>query len=75
MDLRRLQLVIAIAYNADLLRAKEIIAKTLHEDPRVLAEPPALVAVGNLSDKVELFVQPGCASPMPTRSNTTCSKR
>jgi small conductance mechanosensitive channel len=58
MDLRRLQLVIAIAYNADLLRAKEIIAKTLHEDPRVLAEPPALVAVGNLSDKVELFVQP-----------------
>ncbi len=60
---RRLDLVFGIAYNADLRRAKEILVAVLRDDPRVLANPAPLVAVGNLGEStVDLFVRPWAKS-------------
>jgi len=58
-DTRRLDLVFGIAYGDDLRRAKEIIGQVLAAEPRVLAEPAPLVAVGELGESsVNLVVRP-----------------
>jgi small conductance mechanosensitive channel len=50
---------LTIRYDADLLRAKEMIAQVIAADPRVLAEPPAAVVVRNLGENgVELLARP-----------------
>jgi len=56
---RRLDLVFGVAYQTDLRRAKEILVAVLGEDPRVLANPAPLVAVGNLGEStVDLLARP-----------------
>jgi small conductance mechanosensitive channel len=55
---RRLDLVISIAYGADLKRAKEIILSALKADARVLPTPAPTVAMGALSENsVDLAMQ------------------
>ncbi len=47
---RRLDLSYGVAYTADLQKAKGILAKLAAQDPRVLADPAPVVAVGELKD-------------------------
>ncbi|WP_333608267.1 mechanosensitive ion channel domain-containing protein [Arsukibacterium sp.] len=53
---RRVDLVIGISYDSDLLKAKQLLQQILKEDKRVLAEPAANVAVSELADSSINFV-------------------
>jgi small conductance mechanosensitive channel len=56
---RRLDLTIAISYDTDIKKAKEIIETILKNNPKVLATPAAEVAVKNLTDNsIQLSVRP-----------------
>ena len=56
---RRIDLVFGIGYDDDLLKAKEVITKIIESEERILAEPEALVAVGELADSsVNFNVRP-----------------
>lgn len=56
---RRLDLVIGIGYGSSMKKAHELIKKVLSEDERVLAEPEAVIAVGELGDSsVNFNVRP-----------------
>jgi len=60
-DTRRVDLVMGIGYDDDLLKAKELLKKIVTEDPRVLAEPAPLVEVLELADSsVNFAVRPWC---------------
>ena len=62
-ETRRVDMVFGIGYNDDIRKAKEIIKNILDADERVLAEPEALVAVGELADSsVNFNVRPWCKS-------------
>lgn len=57
--LRRVDLVIGISYDSDLLKAKTLLQQILAEDQRILKEPAPVVAVGALADSsVQLIVRP-----------------
>ncbi len=47
---RRLDLSYGVSYRADLQKAKTLLAGLAQKDPRVLEDPPPLVAVGELKD-------------------------
>lgn len=53
---RRVDLVIGISYDSDLLKAKQLLQQILKEDQRVLAEPAPNVAVSELADSSINFV-------------------
>ncbi len=56
---RRIDMIFNIDYNDDLKLAKEVITQVLEAHPKVLSEPPYVVAVGELAtNSVQLFVQP-----------------
>ena len=56
---RRIDLVLDIDYQDDLKLAKEIIAKTLENHPKVLKDPVFIVAVGELAlNSVQLYARP-----------------
>lgn len=56
---RRVDMVFGIGYDSDLKKAKEILARLVSEDDRVLAEPAAVIAVGALNDSsVDILVRP-----------------
>lgn len=56
---RRVDFVIGIGYDDDIRKAKEILARILAEDERVLKEPEAVVAVSELGDSsVNLVARP-----------------
>jgi small conductance mechanosensitive channel len=56
---RRMDLIVAISYSADLALAKEVLWEILRTDPRVLPEPAPRVAVLGLADSsVNLAVRP-----------------
>lgn len=56
---RRIDMVFGISYADDLRKAKELLEQIVAEDPRVLADPPPAIAVGELADSsVNFFVQP-----------------
>ncbi|OBW99870.1 mechanosensitive ion channel family protein [Gallibacterium genomosp. 1] len=56
---RRIDFIFDISYESDITKAKEIIARCLQEEPRVLKEPAPLIAVGALAaSSVQLFVRP-----------------
>ncbi|WP_319468202.1 mechanosensitive ion channel domain-containing protein [uncultured Pseudodesulfovibrio sp.] len=60
-DTRRVDLVMGIGYDDDLLKAKELLKKIVKEEPRVLAEPEPLVEVLELADSsVNFAVRPWC---------------
>jgi len=61
-DTRRNDLVIGISYDDDITRAIETVRKVLSSDSRVLENPEAVVAVGDLGDSsVDLVIRPWCA--------------
>ena len=58
----RVDLVIGIAYEADVPKAKELLLNMVQEDSRVFKEPAPLVAVSELADSsVNIIVRPWCA--------------
>ncbi|MDR2863867.1 MAG: mechanosensitive ion channel [Puniceicoccales bacterium] len=61
--LRRIDLTIGIGYGDNIKSAREIIQRTLAEDPRVLDSPAATIAVANLGENsVDLVVRPWVAT-------------
>lgn len=57
----RVDLVVGIAYESDVPKAKELLLKMLSDDPRVLKDPEPVVAVSELADSsVNLVVRPWC---------------
>ena len=58
-DTRRIDMVFGISYDDDLRQAKAILQKLVSEDQRILAEPEAVVALGELGDSsVNFLVRP-----------------
>ncbi|WP_268848782.1 mechanosensitive ion channel family protein [Flavobacterium aestivum] len=56
---RRVDLTIAISYDTDIKKAKEIITTILNSNPKVLSTPAAEVSVKNLTDNsIQLAVRP-----------------
>ncbi|MGL2987356.1 mechanosensitive ion channel family protein [Flavobacterium sp. RSSA_27] len=56
---RRADLTIAISYETDIKKAKEIIAEVMQSNPKVLSNPAPEVAVKNLTDNaIQLAVRP-----------------
>ncbi|MFU2133521.1 mechanosensitive ion channel family protein [Gallibacterium anatis] len=56
---RRIDFIFDISYESDITKAKEIIARCLQEESRVLKEPAPLIVVGALAaSSVQLFVRP-----------------
>jgi small conductance mechanosensitive channel len=56
---RRVDLTIAISYDTDIKKAKEIITTILNSNPKVLLTPAAEVSVKNLTDNsIQLAVRP-----------------
>jgi small conductance mechanosensitive channel len=55
-DTRRVDLVMGIGYDDDLLKAKALLMQILKDDPRVLAEPAPQVEVLELADSSVNFV-------------------
>ena len=53
---RRINLVIGIGYEDDILKAKEVLMGVLKSEPRVLSEPAPSVAVSELGDSSVNFV-------------------
>lgn len=58
-DTRRVDMVFGIGYDSDLLKAKRILQEMVAADERVLPEPEAVIAVGELADSsVNILVRP-----------------
>lgn len=56
---RRIDLVINVSYADDLLHAKRVLGRVMHEDPRILAEPAPVVTVAELAEHcVAINVRP-----------------
>lgn len=56
---RRIDLVVGIAYDADLRKAKEVLEDIISKEQRVLAEPATTIAVSELADSsVNFIVRP-----------------
>jgi small conductance mechanosensitive channel len=56
---RRADLTIAISYDTDIKKAKDIIAEVLKSNPKILLTPAAEVSVKNLTDNaIQLAVRP-----------------
>lgn len=58
-ETRRIDLVFGIGYNDDIKKAKTILRKLVDADERILKDPEAVIAVGELADSsVNFFVRP-----------------
>lgn len=56
---RRIELVVGVSYDADIERAREVIAQVVRADERVLAAPAPVVAVRALAgSSVEIVIRP-----------------
>jgi small conductance mechanosensitive channel len=55
-DTRRVDLVVGVAYDADLKQAREVLAGVLAKDDRVLDDPAPKIAVAELADSSVNFV-------------------
>lgn len=56
---RRIDLVYGIGYRDDIVRAKAVLLDILHKDPRILHDPPPVIAVLALGEyAVQLAVRP-----------------
>jgi len=58
---RRIDLTIGIGYGSDLLKAKAILNELITSDERILADPPASVALKNLGESSVDFAVRMCA--------------
>ena len=60
-DTRRVDLVIGIGYDDDLLKAKQLLKKIVSEDSRILSSPAPQIEVSELADSsVNFAVRPWC---------------
>lgn len=60
-ETRRNDMVFGIAYTDDIGKAIEVISRVLGSDERVLKDPEAVIAVGELADSsVNILVRPWC---------------
>jgi len=60
-ETRRNDMVFGISYNDDITKAVDVIQRALDGDDRVLKDPAAVIAVGELADSsVNLLVRPWC---------------
>lgn len=59
---RRIDLTISVAYSTDLRKAKQILVDILQSDQRILADPPATVAVKALGESSIDFAVRMCAN-------------
>jgi small conductance mechanosensitive channel len=60
-ETRRNDMVFGISYNDDITKAVDVIQRALAGDDRVLKDPAAVIAVGELADSsVNLLVRPWC---------------
>ena len=58
---RRVDLIMGIGYDDDLLKAKQLLETIVKEDPRVLSTPAPQIAVSELADSsVNFIVRPWC---------------
>ena len=57
-DTRRVDMVVGIGYDADLLKAKRILEEMVAADERILAEPAPKIAVSELADRRNFIVRP-----------------
>lgn len=58
-DTRRVDMVFGIGYDDDIKHAKVLLEQIIAEDPRVLLDPPPVVALGELADSsVNFLVRP-----------------
>jgi small conductance mechanosensitive channel len=55
-ETRRVDMIVGIGYDADLLKAKRILQELVSEDERILAEPEPKIAVSELADSSVNFV-------------------
>jgi len=56
---RRIDLIFSIDYNDDLRKARDVLTEIIKNEPRILAEPETLIAVGELAaNSVNFFVRP-----------------
>jgi small conductance mechanosensitive channel len=63
-ETRRVDLTFAIGYGDDILLAKEVLAEICRTEPRILADPPAEIAVSALGDSaVQLVCRPWVKTP------------
>ncbi len=61
--IRRVEWIIGISYGDDYEEAKAVMTSLLEQDPRVLKEPPFLVALNNLGDSsVNIVARAWCKS-------------
>lgn len=59
IDRRRVDLLFSISYGDDMKKAKEVLMDLVSSDPRVLKDPPPVVAVWELADSsVDLVCRP-----------------
>lgn len=59
MGTRRIDMVFGIGYNDDMKKARDLIARLIAADSRILQEPAALIAVGELgASSVNFYVRP-----------------
>lgn len=60
---RRIDLVVGVAYSADLKKTKEVLARIVNEDSRILKEPACTIAVNNLgASSVDFVLRPWVAA-------------
>lgn len=63
-ETRRIDFIFDISYEADIARAKDIIAQILNDEAQVLKAPEPTIVVGALStNSVQLFVRPWVNTP------------
>lgn len=55
-ETRRVDMIVGIGYDADLLKAKQVLQELIAADERILDEPAATVAVSELADSSVNFV-------------------
>ncbi|MBL0616475.1 mechanosensitive ion channel domain-containing protein [Aeromonas veronii] len=59
MDTRRVDMTFGIGYGSDLRKAKQILERLVSEEPRILKDPTATIAVAALADSsVNIVVRP-----------------
>ncbi|MGL4354165.1 MAG: mechanosensitive ion channel domain-containing protein [Aeromonas popoffii] len=59
MDTRRIDMTFGIGYGSDLRKAKQILERLVNEEPRILKDPAATIAVAALADSsVNIVVRP-----------------
>lgn len=59
MDTRRVDMTFGIGYGSDLRKAKQILELLVNEEPRILKDPEAVIAVAALADSaVNIVVRP-----------------